>query len=102
MAGRNPWSKIRDKMTPEQRKRSDELYEQKRIGLLIAEMRKQAGLTQVQLAERLGIGQSAISQMEASGDMHLTTVQKIVSELGGEIVLHMPQGDVSLPQLASE
>jgi len=89
-------------MTPEQRKRSDELYEKKRIGLLVAEMRKQAGLTQTELADRLGIGQSTISQMEASGDMHLTTVQKIVTELGGEIVLHMPQSDVSLPQLTGE
>lgn len=102
MAGRNPWSTIRNKMTPEQRKRSEDLYEKKRIGLLVAEMRKQAGLTQTELGDRLGIGQSAISQMEASGDMHLTTVQKIITELGGEIVLHMPQGEVSLPQLAGE
>jgi len=102
MAGHTPWSEIEKKMTPDQRKRSDELYEKKRIGLLVAEMRKQAGLTQTELADRLGIGQSTISQMEASGDMHLTTVQKIVAELGGKIVLHMPQGDVSLPQLTGE
>jgi len=53
-------------------------------------------MTQTELAERLGIGQSTISQIESSGDMHLTTLTKIVSELGGEIVIHMPNGDIPL------
>lgn len=96
MAGHRPWSEIDNRMTPEQLKRSDDLYQEKRLGLLIADLRKHSGLTQTELAERLGIGQSTISQMESSDDMHLTTLKKIVSELGGEIVLHMPAGDIPL------
>lgn len=96
MAGHTPWSEIKKKMTPEQLTRSEELYKQKKIGLLVAEMRKHSGLTQLELADRLGIGQSTISQMEGADDMHLTTLKNIVSELGGEVVIHMPDGDIPL------
>lgn len=83
-------------MTPAQRMKSESLYQEKRLGLLVADLRKHSGLTQTELGERLGIGQSTISQMEASDDMHLTTLKKIVNELGGEIVLQMPAGDIPL------
>ena len=96
MAGHRPWSELRDKMTPEQRAASDVLYQEKRLGLLVAEMRKRSGMTQTELADRIGTGQSTISQIESSGDMHLTTLNKIVGELGGEIVIHLPDGDISL------
>ncbi len=96
MAGHTPWSEIEKKMTSEQRAASDALYREKRVGLLVAEMRKHSGMTQTELAERLGTGQSTISQIESSGDMHLTTLNKIVGELGGEVVIHMPHGDFPL------
>jgi len=96
MAGHRPWSELRDKMTSEQRAASDALYQEKRLGLLVAEMRKHSGMTQTELADRIGTGQSTISQIESSGDMHLTTLTKIVGELGGEIVIHMPNGDIPL------
>ena len=96
MAGHRPWSEIEKRMTPQQRADSDALYQEKRIGLLVAEMRKQSGLTQTELAKRIGTGQSTLSEMEASGDMRITTLNKIVNELGGTVVVHMPGGDISL------
>ena len=96
MAGHRPWSELRSKMTPEQRARSEAKYKAMKIGMLVADLQKHSGLTQTELAERLGIGQSTISQMESSDDMHLATLKKIVGELGGEIVLHMPDGDIPL------
>ncbi len=102
MAGRRPWSEIEKRMTPEQRAASDALYQQKRIGLLVAEMRKHSGLTQTELADRIGTGQSTLSEMEASGDMRITTLNKIVGELGGSVVVHMPDGDINLTLLSGE
>lgn len=96
MAGHHPWSELRKDMSPERRSQVEALYQQKRLGLLIADLRKHSGLTQTELAERLGIGQSTISQMEASEDMHLTTLKKIIAELGGQVVLQMPAGDIPL------
>jgi len=83
-------------MTPEQRARSDQRYQEMRLGMLVAEIRKHSDMTQTELADRIGTGQSTISQIESSGDMHLTTLTKIVGELGGEVVIHMPNGDISL------
>jgi len=99
MAGHRPWSELRGKMTPEQRARSAQRYQEMKLGMLVAEMRKHSGMTQTELADRLGIGQSTISQIESSGDMHLTTLNKIVGELGGEVVIHMPNGDIPLSAL---
>lgn len=52
------------------------------IGQLIKAARKRAGLTQVQLAERLDVTQGAIYQYEQSVDMQLSTVTKIAEALG--------------------
>lgn len=97
MAGHYPWAQLRAKMTPEQRAQSQALFEQKRLGLMMADLRKEFGLTQTELAERLGIGQSTISQIESSGDMQVTTLKKIVTALGGRVVLQMPSGEIALP-----
>jgi len=101
MAGHTPWSEIEKRMTPEQRARSDKRYQEMKLGLLVAEMRKHSGLTQTELAKRLGIGQSTISQIESADDMHLVTLKKIISELGGEVVIHMPNGNISLTPLSN-
>jgi len=102
MAGHRPWSEIEKRLTPEQKVASDALYHEKRIGLLVAEMRKQSGLTQTELAKRIGTGQSTLSEMEASGDMRITTLNKIVGELGGKVVVHMPDGEINLTPTLSE
>ena len=99
MAGHRPWSELTKNQSPERRAKVKALYEQKRIGFLVSEIRKEAGLTQNQLADRIGVGQSAISQMEGSEDMHLATLNKIAKELGCETILRTPSGDVSLMPL---
>jgi len=102
MAGHTPWSKLNKDMSPERRARVEELYQQKKVGLLVAEMRKHSGMTQTELAGRIGTGQSTLSEMEASGDMRITTLNKIVTELGGELVVHMPDGNINLTPLVGE
>lgn len=96
MAGHRPWSTIKDGMSPERRAGIAARAEALRLGMVLGELRKEAGLTQQELAQRLGITQPALSQMEAGDDMHVATLRKIVAELGGDVVLHMPNGDVSL------
>lgn len=57
------------------------------IAELIKEKRKQANLTQQQLAERLNVNRSYISKIErAVGDIQLSTLRRIVEVgLGGTL-----------------
>ncbi len=96
MAGHYPWKNLRDKMTPEQRARSDARLKEMKIGMLIAELREQSGMTQQEIADKLGITQPSISQMEAGQEIQLTTLRKLIGALGGEVVLHMPDRQISL------
>ena len=96
MAGRNAWSTLQKKMTPEQRARSEEKAAQIRTGMLVAEMRKQSGMTQAELAERLGVSQPRLSDIESGDDLRVGTLNRIVTELGGQLVIHTPLGDRSL------
>ena len=102
MAGHKPWKTLIDKMPAEQREAYEEALKQQRLGRLVAQMRKHSGLTQEELAERLGITQPRLSNVEGAEDMHVDTLKKIVSELGGEVVIQMPNGEISLSSYSKE
>jgi transcriptional regulator with XRE-family HTH domain len=62
--------------------------------MLLKEVRLVAGLTQDQLADSMGITQSALSRLEGQDDMYVSTLQRIVEALGGrlDIIAEMPNG----------
>ena len=68
--------------------------------LLLPEMRRLSGMTQVELARSLGIKQPTLSRLEGQGDMQVSTLKRIVEALGGrlDIVVHLPAGDYRLGQ----
>ncbi len=71
-------------------------------GVWLPELRRQAGLTQEQLAERLGVTQSWVSQIESETDVRLSTVGDYVAALGGQLRLcaTLPDGrDVDLTRV---
>ncbi len=62
----------------------------------LRELREQAGLTQVQLAERLGVGQRQISKIER-GDLETAavgTIRRYLEAVGGSLSLDFVIGDV--------
>jgi DNA-binding XRE family transcriptional regulator len=63
------------------------LRDQTRVEMTLAELRRETGYTQADLAEKLGITQSAISQIERGDDVKLSTLRAIVEALGGEMEL---------------
>jgi len=68
--------------------------------MLLSELRRQAGLTQQEMAGKLGIKQQTLSALEGQDDMQISTLRRIVEALGGEleIIAQLPGGPVGLSQ----
>jgi DNA-binding XRE family transcriptional regulator len=100
MAGHKPSSNLIDKMSPDRRARSDARVKELRQEMLLAELRKHTGMTQQELADKLGISQPSLSKMESQEDMQIGTLNRLVDSVGGklELIVYMPDGDVSLTQ----
>ncbi|MCI5195152.1 MAG: XRE family transcriptional regulator [Candidatus Electrothrix sp. AW5] len=94
--------KLRKGMTPESRRRATLKAREMMAEMLISEIRREAGFTQEQVAELLGIRQPSLSKLESQDDMQISTLRRIVNALGGEleIIAHMPTGDIRIRQLA--
>ncbi|MGO3153142.1 MAG: helix-turn-helix domain-containing protein [Galactobacter sp.] len=61
----------------------------------LRELREEAGLTQAQLAERIGVGQRQVSKIE-HGDLENTrvgTIRKYLRAVGGDISLDWVIGE---------
>jgi transcriptional regulator with XRE-family HTH domain len=72
------------------------------VSLWLPELRRRAGLTQEQLASRLGVSQSWISQIEHETDVRLSTISAYVAALGGRLSLNatLPNGqDIDLRRM---
>jgi DNA-binding XRE family transcriptional regulator len=55
--------------------------------LSLQELRKAMRLTQVELADRLGVRQDTISRLEKRADMLLSTLQSYVEAIGGRLAV---------------
>ncbi|HSS08993.1 MAG TPA: helix-turn-helix transcriptional regulator [Acidimicrobiales bacterium] len=51
----------------------------------LATLRREQGLTQVQLAERMGTSQDQITRLEAGADTRLSTVERYAAALGVKV-----------------
>ena len=74
--------KKRKKGDPEFAKGFDEGYRDFRIGVILRQAREEAGLTQEELADRVGTQKTAISRIENHAeDIKLSTIQKVAKAL---------------------
>lgn len=64
--------------------------------MLLGQVRKQLGLTQVKVARAMGVSQSALSQLESQDDLQLSTLRRLVNALGGELDVRARFGDRSI------
>lgn len=51
----------------------------------LARLREQAGMTQTDVARILGITQSRVSRLERAEDLNISTLERYVAALGGEL-----------------
>jgi len=78
---------------PETRAAAEELEPRYELARKMIALRAGAGLSQRELAERVGMSQSVIARLE-SGKVSPTweTIQKVVAATGGEVVFKARQG----------
>ncbi|MGE6218652.1 helix-turn-helix domain-containing protein [Nubsella zeaxanthinifaciens] len=78
-----------DKKGTKKRLKFEKGYEEFKLGFLIQQARLEKGLTQEQLAEKIGTNKGYISKVENNiKDVRLSTIQKIVElGLGGKLEL---------------
>jgi transcriptional regulator with XRE-family HTH domain len=94
------FKELEAKMQPESLARAKLRAKEMMAEMLLAEMRQAAGLTQEQVASNLGIKQPTLSRIESQDDMQISTLQRLVRALGGEleIIAHLPGQDVRIRQ----
>ena len=94
------FKELEAQMAPERVARAEMKAKEIMADMLLAQIRKQMGLTQKQLANALNIKQPTLSKIESRQDMQIGTLSRIIEALGGELELiaHLPGGDVRLSQ----
>ncbi|MGH7542969.1 MAG: helix-turn-helix domain-containing protein, partial [Gemmatimonadota bacterium] len=68
------------------------------VSTTLAEARARAGLTQTQVAERLGVGQSDVSKLERRGDVRLSTLRAYARAIGARLHVGIQGPDEDEPR----
>lgn len=85
--------------TPERRAAYEQAGRDQELGRLVYELRTRAGLTQAELAERMGTTQAAISRLEEGGGTpRLDTLTKLAEAVGRGFVVSFPANDEDDPE----
>ena len=97
------FKELKAKMSSESRARADARTREMMAEMLLAEVRRLVGLTQEEVAQKLGIKQPTLSKLESQDDMQISTLRRLIQALGGtlEIVVHLPAGDIRIHQFES-
>lgn len=69
---------------PEFRAGYEDSRERRQLIAMLVKWRKDAGLNQDEVATRMGVGQSTVSQFEGSNDPRLSTVQRYARAVGAK------------------
>jgi len=88
--------RVRKELSPARRKkvqvRSAQLIAEE---MTLQELRRARKLTQVRMAQQLGIGQDGVSKLEKRADLMISTLRKTVEAMGGRLslVAEFPDGN---------
>lgn len=82
------FEEVKAGLSPEVRKMAQDRAAELRVELAtLREIRKRQGITQVELAQELGIAQEGVSRLERRNDTLVSTLRKTVEAMGGELRL---------------
>jgi DNA-binding XRE family transcriptional regulator len=91
------WSQIRDEQIERIGREEFEAGKEQMLaearGWRLADIRRRRGLTQAQVAERMGVGKSRVSQIERGRVSTREVLDRYVAALGGRLSLVADFGD---------
>ena len=88
-----PLNELLKKVNPDVVRAAAERAEEEILEIRLAMLREQLELSQVEMAQRLGISQPSIANLEKRGqEIKLSTLKRYVEAMGGKLTL-----DVQLP-----
>lgn len=92
--------KLRDRMTPDQRARAAAQARAILAEIPLSQLRRARHLSQVALAQAMGLPQSNISRIENQTDTYLSTLRNYISALHGRlrIIAEFPEGSYEISQ----
>ncbi|MHC5017768.1 MAG: helix-turn-helix domain-containing protein [Planctomycetota bacterium] len=95
---------LEKKMNPKRVKQAKARAREVMAEMLLAEIRKEAGFTQEDLAKTIGVKQPSLSKLESQEDIQISTLQRLIQALGGqlELIAHMPGGDIRISQFKTQ
>lgn len=90
------WKVLRAELPTEVQERLDHLRLARRLGQALSELRKEARLSQQQVAESAGMTQNTVSKIEKADDLLLSSLARYMEALGGgaEITLRDREGRI--------
>ena len=97
MSGHHPFNRLREKMSADRKTANAAAAADMNREYVLAQIRREIGITQVELADRLNITQPTYAAFERSSNLRIGTLQKIVSALGGILKLQVEIGGKDYP-----
>jgi HTH-type transcriptional regulator/antitoxin HipB len=86
---------------PEFAERYERGHQAVRLGMMLQLAREDAGMTQEQVAQKLGTRKSAISRLENNaGDLRLSTLQKYAEAVGRRLIVELAAPDTEQKAVA--
>ncbi len=96
MSKRREWTELRAERLgrPEARQAYDTAMRAFQLGEEVRRLRKDQGLSQEELASRMGVAQSVLARIEAGGlEPRLSMLDRVARALGVELEVHFLSGN---------
>jgi DNA-binding XRE family transcriptional regulator len=98
------WSELKAKMSSASQAEAERLAARMIAEMPLEQLRAARQLTQTNLAQVLGVNQSAVSKMEKRTDMYLSTLRSYIEAMGGTLDIQavFPEGAVRIELLGEK
>ena len=89
MSGHHNFNELRARMSPERRAANEAAAAELNREYVLAQIRREVGVTQADMAARLGVAQPTYATQERNDNMRIGTLRRIIGALGGVLKIQV-------------